>query len=100
MLQARWTRQLTVLSTEGRKKAEEIMAAKDVGARSLDGFKQLLETRFGNLVRAWRKGLDTSGDGKLSFTEFCNSCRAIGYTGNLKKLWNELDVDKSGFVSL
>ena len=34
--------------------------------------------RHGNLLRAWRGALDTSGDGWLSYLEFCNSVRAEG----------------------
>ena len=38
--------------------------------------------RYGNLMRAWRKGLDLDGSGKLSFTEFCKALRDQGFRGS------------------
>ena len=32
--------------------------------------------RYGNLLRAWKLGLDTDGSGKISFVEFCSAARA------------------------
>merc|ERR1719253_1954270 len=32
--------------------------------------------------------------------EFCSAVRAIGFCGSLKTLWNELDSDGTGMVSL
>jgi Ca2+-binding EF-hand superfamily protein len=79
---------------------DEAFIAADIGARTLDGFLALCVKRFGTILRAWRKGLDVSGDGKLSNTEFTTACRAIGYNGNITKLWHELDDDNSGIISL
>ena len=67
------------------------MAKHDIGAKTLEGFKQALVHRFGNLARAWRDGLDVSGDGKLSYTEFTQACRNIGYIGSIKALFKEMD---------
>lgn len=69
------------------------------GAKGKDGFVTYLEKKFGNMVNGWR-ALDRDGSGRLSFHEFCNACRAMGYHGNLKKLWKELDVNNNGCVSL
>merc|ERR1719247_964784 len=74
--------------------------ALDTGRLGIEGFKELLRRRFGTVVRGWRQGLDVSGDGKLSFTEFCTACRNIGYNGDVKGLWNKMDDDGSGVVSL
>jgi Ca2+-binding EF-hand superfamily protein len=73
---------------------------KDVQASDLDGFIKQLITRYGNLMRAWKHGLDTDGGGSLSFAEFCASARNQGYSGNLKQLFAELDKDDSGFIGL
>lgn len=70
-----------------------------LGAKGVEGFRQYLEKRFGTLVAGWR-ALDRDKTGRLSFYEFCNACRAMGYHGNLKQLWDQLDVGKSGAISL
>jgi Ca2+-binding EF-hand superfamily protein len=82
------------------KKDHEKKLAIDTGRLGVEGFKELLKRRFGTVVRGWRQGLDTSGDGKLSFTEFCMACRNIGYSGDVKGLWKKMDDDNSGVVSL
>jgi len=63
-------------------------------------FKNLLIKTYGNFVRAWREGLDTDHNGLLDYKEFMRACHDVGYAGNPKELWAELDVDKSGGVSL
>mmetsp|Transcript_6314 Transcript_6314/g.15158 ORF Transcript_6314/g.15158 Transcript_6314/m.15158 type:complete len:1113 (-) Transcript_6314:141-3479(-) len=69
------------------------------GAQGAKGFRTYLERKFGSIVAGWRF-LDQDKNGKLSFYELCNQCRQMGYHGNLKKLWQQLDHDNSGFVSL
>jgi len=98
--QLRWKKQLSKDKMARFRERDAALEAADIGAHDLQGFKRLLIRRFGSLYRAWRKGLDTSGDNKLSFIEFTDACRAIGYAGNLKKLWKELDDDDSGVISL
>ena len=36
------------------------------------------------MLVAWRRALDVSGDGKLSFVEFTSACRAIGCAQRLE----------------
>lgn len=69
------------------------------GDKGTTGFRMYLKKRFGSLVNGWR-ALDTEKTGRLSFHEFCNACHALGYHGNIKMLWRELDYTKSGSVSL
>merc|ERR1719274_352600 len=66
----------------------------------LANFKDFLTRLYGNLVIAWRVGLDPDGDGKLQFTEFCASCRRFNFQGNLRALWQQLDSEKQGYVTL
>eukprot|EP00746_Dinoflagellata_sp_MGD_P112022 gnl/MRDRNA2_/MRDRNA2_48898_c0_seq1.p1 gnl/MRDRNA2_/MRDRNA2_48898_c0~~gnl/MRDRNA2_/MRDRNA2_48898_c0_seq1.p1 ORF type:complete len:1345 (+),score=318.81 gnl/MRDRNA2_/MRDRNA2_48898_c0_seq1:55-4089(+) len=80
-----------------KKLAEEDKA--DIGAKSRSGFLKLLERKFGSILRAWRK-VDSDGNGRLSYNEFCGACRALGYAGNVKVLWMELDSDGSGHISI
>merc|ERR1719313_712831 len=79
-----------------QKKAKD----EDIGASTVEGFKKKLVQHHGNSVRAWRYALDTSGDGKLSKMEFYAAARAVSYNGNLKQLWDDLDDDNSGFITL
>jgi Ca2+-binding EF-hand superfamily protein len=93
----------SVISRDKIEAMKEITAAKEkaeLGASTLAGFRHLLITRYGTVYRAWRLALDRSGDGKLSFVEFTSACRSIGFSGNIKKLWGELDDDGSGVISL
>jgi len=86
-----------------RKIVEAGRSADDVefwGARGIEGFRKYLKSKFGSVMGGWRKGLDTDGNGRISFYEFCNACRAMGYHGQLKKLWRQLDTNMDGFVSL
>lgn len=70
-----------------------------LGAKGIQGFKTYLRTRFGSIVAGWRQ-LDADKNGRLTYYEFINSCRRMGYHGNLKALWSELDANQNGTVSL
>eukprot|EP00929_Paragymnodinium_shiwhaense_P070802 TRINITY_DN3591_c0_g1_i1.p1 TRINITY_DN3591_c0_g1~~TRINITY_DN3591_c0_g1_i1.p1 ORF type:complete len:1479 (-),score=439.91 TRINITY_DN3591_c0_g1_i1:263-4699(-) len=76
---------------------EQTKIMEGVGAA---GFILMLRRRFGTVTAAWRQALDKDCTGRLCFNKFCQVCRDIGYTGNLKDLWKELDRDASGFISL
>ncbi|CAK0860713.1 unnamed protein product [Prorocentrum cordatum] len=61
-------------------------------------FESLCRRKFGSMTAAWRQCLDTDNNGKLTFGEFCNALRRLGYVGNFKKLWSEYDKDKKGVI--
>merc|ERR1719305_724280 len=71
---------------------------KDIAAANLTEFKKVLSEKFGNMARAWRI-MDSDGNGKLSFMEWCHACRATGYNGDVRNIWKELDEDESGIVA-
>merc|ERR1719387_1522972 len=73
----------------------------DIGPKTWAEFRITLLARFGNLMRAWKDGLDSDGNGRLSFFEFCSQVRKLGYIGNCVDLWAELGgpKDKHGFVT-
>lgn len=71
-----------------------------LGNQGPEGFRRLLSRKFGSVAAAWRVSLDPDGNGQISFGEFNHRCRQMGFTGNLRKLWGELDTEKTGFISL
>ena len=54
---------------------------RDLKASDLAGFKKQLKRKYGNLFRAWKQGLDLSGDNQLSKGEFMKAIVNEGYTG-------------------
>lgn len=65
-------------------------------AQELGEFRGLLEERFKTVEAAWREGLDTDGSGVLTFTEFKEACRSLGFTGSAKRVFQYLDLDVWG----
>merc|ERR1719238_2066584 len=70
------------------------------GAHGADGFRKKLISQYGSIATAWRVALDKKDVGKISFAELCTLCREIGFGGNVKKVWKDLDTDEDGFISL
>ena len=60
----------------------------------------MLRIKYGSVVSGWRFGFDFDFNGKLSFHEFCNACRLLGISGNIRKLWSDLDTEGRGFITL
>eukprot|EP00397_Hematodinium_sp_SG-2012_P001496 GEMP01001499.1.p1 GENE.GEMP01001499.1~~GEMP01001499.1.p1 ORF type:complete len:1211 (+),score=204.26 GEMP01001499.1:238-3870(+) len=94
-----WRKTLDMAQDEGLERRTEIVECVDIGARTLNDFKDLLARRFGSVVRGFRKGLNTESEGRISFFTFCNATRVLGYAGNLKELWDSLNP-RCGFVTL
>jgi hypothetical protein len=67
---------------------------------SLDELKSVLIRRFGNVVRGWRVGIDTNGDGALTMAEFCAACRAVGIEGQFRTIFRKCDEDGSQTITL
>merc|ERR1719421_582537 len=74
--------------------------AKDKGASDLPSLQQALINKYGNILRAWKEGLDLDGGGKVSKMEFVKAMQKIGYKGSIKELWAQMDHDRSGFITL
>jgi len=64
------------------------------------GLIHLLKVRYGGTVGGWTMGVDRIGTGRLSWMMFCKGCRNIGFIGNFRQVWDALDDDGSGTVSL
>jgi len=63
-------------------------------------FKDLLLKSYKNFVRAWREGLDRDRNGRLDQKEFTRAVKDLGFAGNSRELWEELDLNGNGWVSL
>jgi Ca2+-binding EF-hand superfamily protein len=74
--------------------------SKTLGAKNVDDFLIFLERRFGNRTRAWRLALDADGNGKLSWVELCQVLRSLGFEGDPRSLWADLDKDNSAMITL
>mmetsp|Transcript_79782 Transcript_79782/g.222075 ORF Transcript_79782/g.222075 Transcript_79782/m.222075 type:complete len:281 (+) Transcript_79782:185-1027(+) len=70
-----------------------------LGAQGLDGFRAFLAKRCGSISNGWRE-LDATQKGWLCFNEFCVASRALGFSGNLKGVWDKLNADGLGKVTL
>jgi len=88
------------LATRPAPELPPVQRAAQKGPSPKQQFKALLMSSYGTIVRAWREGLDTDRNGILDWKEFQRACADVGYPGSRRALWNELDVDRSGGVSL
>lgn len=62
-------------------------------------FRRLLLVKHGSMVRAW-KSLDTNGHGRVSFFHFTRVARDLGNVYDVQNLWEMIDSDQDGFVTL
>jgi len=69
------------------------------GHRTLVNFRCFCKQKFGNSLRAWH-ALDVNGTMHLTEHEFYRGCEAIHYNGNSRQLFQFLDRDTSGSISL
>lgn len=81
---------------KNRKKSEDEVFD---GTKGRAGFQAFLKRRFGTIVAGWRV-MDPHRYGRLSFQEFHNALRSLGYCGNLKRLWAELDAGRRGCITI
>uniref|UniRef100_A0A7S4UXA3 EF-hand domain-containing protein n=1 Tax=Alexandrium monilatum TaxID=311494 RepID=A0A7S4UXA3_9DINO len=62
-------------------------------------FRNTLVSRYHSVVGAWRE-LDPRQHGRLSFFDFCRACHRLGYERETRQLWEAMDRNRDGFVSL
>jgi hypothetical protein len=76
----------------------------------LDNFKTALRSIFTSLLRAWRQLLDRDATMRVSWDEFCDTCRYLQKKSSLQGLpkteaqragiWRALDEDCGGWIAL
>ncbi|CAK0794051.1 unnamed protein product [Prorocentrum cordatum] len=66
----------------------------------VDLFKQFLIDKTGNPLKGWLQFFDKNGDSKVDRLEFEQSLEKMGYDGSAAELFDELDLDESGSLSI
>merc|ERR1719181_468084 len=99
MMSNQWNTEVARQQIAVRKAREADHHSKNVMSATVEGFLTTLKHRFGNIPRAWH-AMDRDGNDRLSKNEFFQACRDVSYNGNMKKLWEDLDSDGSGFIGL
>jgi len=66
-----------------------ILTVRDEGSPAWQ-FAQFLRRRRQNLLRAWRLDLDKDDSGTVTFVEFSNQCRQLGFQGRVRQIWSSL----------
>eukprot|EP00397_Hematodinium_sp_SG-2012_P026913 GEMP01028242.1.p1 GENE.GEMP01028242.1~~GEMP01028242.1.p1 ORF type:complete len:464 (+),score=105.31 GEMP01028242.1:347-1738(+) len=67
---------------------------------ALKAFTIYLRRKYGSLERAWHFSLDIDHAGKLTFRDFCNACRRIGWHTRVPSIWAALHQSKKGVIVL
>jgi len=70
-----------------------------LGADCLISLRRLIIRKYGSITSAWRHGMDFDGNGRLSFAEWSKALRQIGFEGDIKAAFRQLDDDSSGIVT-
>ncbi|CAJ1355709.1 unnamed protein product [Effrenium voratum] len=91
-------RQRSMMQRDILRKSQAAEDVEFLGSKGKEGFRTFLLKKFGTIISGWR-ALDADNSGRLGFVEFCQACRVVGFHGNFKKLWAELDV-RGGMVCL
>lgn len=68
-------------------------------AKARKVFRKTLLVRYPCVLAAWRE-LDPNKHGRIAFFDFCRACRNLGCDNEAKSLWNALDADGDGFITL
>mmetsp|Transcript_10590 Transcript_10590/g.19567 ORF Transcript_10590/g.19567 Transcript_10590/m.19567 type:complete len:1194 (+) Transcript_10590:224-3805(+) len=93
-----WRHELEARDKAEWKKSVDEVNAYRAGLVTVEGFKKSLSSRCGSLLGGWRSALDLDGNGRITFVEFCMALDRLGFYGNVKGLWKELDADKKGYL--
>eukprot|EP00929_Paragymnodinium_shiwhaense_P009845 TRINITY_DN114203_c0_g1_i1.p1 TRINITY_DN114203_c0_g1~~TRINITY_DN114203_c0_g1_i1.p1 ORF type:complete len:253 (+),score=50.94 TRINITY_DN114203_c0_g1_i1:94-852(+) len=87
------------ISPSDRERFSKPPPDQEMNRRLRTEFRKALLQRYRSVLGAWRE-LDPRNHGRLAFFDFCRACRHLGYDGEARLLWNALDCDGDGFISL
>jgi len=86
-------------SQKKRQNFEKKHRSFDQGFHRVEGLRKLLIMKDGNVVRGWRKRLDTAGYGKIGHAQLCKQVRLLGYNSCLNGLWKDMKGEEKGFIT-
>jgi len=69
-------------------------------AKATDHLRQFLISSTGSVLRAWVEVFDKNNDQKITKEEFSKGMRALGYSGDVFRLFHVLDADESDELTL
>jgi len=75
------------------------MSPSPQSSRIRASFRRALLQRYHTTLGAWKE-LDPRQHGRLAFMDFCRACRHLGYDSEARTLWEALDGDHDGFITL
>jgi len=75
-----------------------LYAEPDEGARA--ELQAKIDGRFGHPLSAWRALLDKDDSNEISWAEFQDACKEIGFRGNIPGAYRSFDADGSGHISM
>jgi Ca2+-binding EF-hand superfamily protein len=70
-----------------------------LGSQGVRGFQTFLKRKYGSVLNGWRH-IDEASAGRVTQGEFVNACRRIGFHGDIKFVWRELDFKGTGVIGL
>jgi Ca2+-binding EF-hand superfamily protein len=82
-----------------RQQAEADENGKRMNATDWISLRKILVRKWGTILAAWRGGLDVNASGKLGLVDFSKQVRGLGFSGNIKKVFASLDLDKNGVLT-
>eukprot|EP00931_Biecheleriopsis_adriatica_P047596 TRINITY_DN2744_c0_g1_i1.p1 TRINITY_DN2744_c0_g1~~TRINITY_DN2744_c0_g1_i1.p1 ORF type:complete len:890 (-),score=188.38 TRINITY_DN2744_c0_g1_i1:56-2725(-) len=85
---------------EATQAAARDSASKEDVSSAWPALKKAFVKKYGSIFAAWRAILDTRLTGRCAFTIFIQAARDLSATGNYKAIFQELDDDDSGAISL
>merc|ERR1719163_2560948 len=77
---------------EGAHSIEDLGGPEDV--------KEFFDAKEGSSLRAWLRHFDRNNDQKISFGEFQRGMRKLNFKGDAARIFNAIDVDRSGELCL
>jgi len=80
-------------------KVSEVSCSEEDAELIRETFRRRLLHRFHSMIGAWKQ-IDPQSHGRLSFFDFCRACRHMGCDGEARLLWEILDANSDGFITL
>merc|ERR550537_300683 len=65
-----------------------------------EAIRKVFIEKEGSSLKAWLRHFDKNGDDKIEFDEFCIGLETLNFRGDVVALWNDMDEDKSGEITL